>query len=50
MSAKRRHEKTDDVAVPDISEDAAERKRLLNVLAQRRYSESFAYSLNLNLS
>lgn len=26
------------LAVPDISEDATERKRVLNVLAQRRYS------------
>ncbi|KAL3487522.1 hypothetical protein BJX62DRAFT_227952 [Aspergillus germanicus] len=26
-----------DMAVPDITEDAAERKRVLNVLAQRRY-------------
>ncbi|KAL4966243.1 uncharacterized protein BDV14DRAFT_199039 [Aspergillus stella-maris] len=26
-----------DLAVPDITEDAAERKRILNVLAQRRY-------------
>lgn len=26
-----------DLAVPDITEDAAERKRVLNVLAQRRY-------------
>jgi len=26
------------IAVPDIDEDAAERKRVLNVLAQRRYS------------
>jgi hypothetical protein len=25
--------------VPDIDEDAAERKRVLNVLAQRRYRE-----------
>lgn len=25
--------------VPDINEDAAERKRILNVLAQRRYSK-----------
>ena len=27
------------LAVPNISEDAAERKRVLNVLAQRRYSK-----------
>lgn len=27
------------LAVPDINEDAAERKRVLNVLAQRRYSK-----------
>ncbi|KAL4796534.1 hypothetical protein BDV19DRAFT_388042 [Aspergillus venezuelensis] len=33
MSAKR----GSDLAVPDITEDAAERKRILNVLAQRRY-------------
>lgn len=29
--------------VPDIDEDANERKRVLNVLAQRRYSESSKY-------
>ena len=29
------------LAVPDINEDAAERKRVLNVLAQRRYSKIF---------
>ncbi|KAL2795632.1 hypothetical protein BJX66DRAFT_165926 [Aspergillus keveii] len=34
MSAKRG---SGDMAVPDITEDAAERKRVLNVLAQRRY-------------
>lgn len=28
------------LAVPDIADDAAERKRALNILAQRRYSES----------
>ncbi|KAL4954743.1 hypothetical protein BDW69DRAFT_193789 [Aspergillus filifer] len=33
MSTKR----GSDLAVPDITEDAAERKRILNVLAQRRY-------------
>jgi hypothetical protein len=27
--------------VPDIDDDAAERKRVLNVLAQRRYSTLF---------
>ncbi|KAK2758218.1 hypothetical protein FQN54_004062 [Arachnomyces sp. PD_36] len=37
MSIKRRLEKTDDIPVPDLSDDAAERKRVLNVLAQRRY-------------
>ncbi|KAI9375010.1 hypothetical protein BJX61DRAFT_218332 [Aspergillus egyptiacus] len=31
----RRHKR--DLVVPDITEDAAERKRVLNVLAQRRY-------------
>ena len=28
------------IDVPDIDEDAAERKRVLNVLAQRRYRSS----------
>ncbi|PGH18337.1 hypothetical protein AJ80_04515 [Polytolypa hystricis UAMH7299] len=37
MSSKRPRRKAPEVAVPDISEDAAERKRVLNVLAQRRY-------------
>ncbi|EEQ30692.1 hypothetical protein McanMca71_000619 [Microsporum canis] len=31
--------KADDIVVPDIAEDAAERKRVLNVLAQRRYRQ-----------
>ena len=34
------------LAVPDIEEDADERKRVLNVLAQRRYSMIFAPSLS----
>ncbi|PGH06523.1 hypothetical protein GX51_02348 [Blastomyces parvus] len=37
MPPKRQRRKIDDPAVPDISDDAAERKRVLNVLAQRRY-------------
>ncbi|KAL2802529.1 hypothetical protein BJX63DRAFT_414856 [Aspergillus granulosus] len=44
MPAKRGGE---DMAVPDITEDAAERKRVLNVLAQRRYR---GYSSPLLLS
>ena len=32
------------LAVPDINEDAAERKRVLNVLAQRRYSKPASHS------
>lgn len=35
--------KADDIVVPDIAEDAAERKRVLNVLAQRRYSMHFHF-------
>jgi hypothetical protein len=35
----KRGRKPDDLTVPEISDDAAERKRVLNVLAQRRYSE-----------
>ncbi|OJD19845.1 hypothetical protein AJ78_00205 [Emergomyces pasteurianus Ep9510] len=37
MAPKRQRRKTNDPAVPDISDDAEERKRILNVLAQRRY-------------
>ncbi|KAL2367566.1 hypothetical protein RJZ57_008079, partial [Blastomyces gilchristii] len=37
MTPKRQRRKTNDPAVPDISDDATERKRVLNVLAQRRY-------------
>ncbi|OAX79001.1 hypothetical protein ACJ72_06686 [Emergomyces africanus] len=36
-SNKRQRRKVKDPEVPDISDDAAERKRVLNVLAQRRY-------------
>ncbi|KAF9888136.1 hypothetical protein FE257_009272 [Aspergillus nanangensis] len=36
MASKR---KSGDLAVPDITDDPAERKRVLNVLAQRRYRE-----------
>lgn len=35
----KRQRQADDLAVPDLSDDAAERKRVLNVLAQRRYSK-----------
>jgi hypothetical protein len=38
MPAKRPLEKADDISIPDIT-DAGERKRVLNVLAQRRYRE-----------
>lgn len=34
---QRRHKSPPPIEVPDIDQDAAERKRLLNVLAQRRY-------------
>lgn len=34
---QRRHKSPPPIDVPDIDQDAAERKRLLNVLAQRRY-------------
>jgi hypothetical protein len=34
---QRRHKPPPPIDVPDIDQDAAERKRLLNVLAQRRY-------------
>lgn len=34
MAGKRKER---DLIAPDITEDAAERKRVLNVLAQRRY-------------
>lgn len=37
MATKR---KPEELAVPDITEDPAERKRVLNVLAQRRYRMS----------
>lgn len=36
---QRRHKSPPPIDVPDIDQDAAERKRLLNVLAQRRYRE-----------
>ena len=36
---QRVHKAPPPLAVPDINEDAAERKRVLNVLAQRRYSK-----------
>lgn len=36
MAGKR---KAKQLVVPGIAEDAAERKRVLNVLAQRRYRE-----------
>ena len=36
------------LAVPDINEDAAERKRVLNVLAQRRYSKIIPPSPSLS--
>ena len=41
MSARgpRRIYQSKDISVPELSEDAAERKRVLNVLAQRRYSQ-----------
>lgn len=35
--------------VPDINDDATERKRVLNVLAQRRYSEYPSYNQNFVL-
>ncbi|KAK2874930.1 hypothetical protein FQN49_001931 [Arthroderma sp. PD_2] len=38
-TANKQKRKADDIVVPDISEDAAERKRVLNVLAQRRYRQ-----------
>ena len=38
MRGKRQRE-ADDLAVPDLSDDPQERKRVLSVLAQRRYSE-----------
>ncbi len=37
---QRRHKSPEVLDVPDIDVDAAERKRVLNVLAQRRYSMS----------
>ncbi|EEH36277.1 hypothetical protein PAAG_00600 [Paracoccidioides lutzii Pb01] len=37
MPSKRQRHMVHDPTVPDISDDAAERKRVLNVLAQRRY-------------
>src|SRR5687768_15231534 len=46
MATKRRREKIDDISVPGISDDAAERKRVLNVLAQRRYSELIHHELS----
>lgn len=33
-------DKTRDLVVPELAEDSAERKRVLNVLAQRRYRTS----------
>ncbi|KAK1827504.1 hypothetical protein QBC39DRAFT_266948 [Podospora conica] len=36
---QRRHKSPPPIDVPNIDEDAAERKRLLNVLAQRRYRQ-----------
>ncbi|GAW12017.1 hypothetical protein ANO14919_013720 [Xylariales sp. No.14919] len=36
---QRIHKEPPSLAVPDINDDAAERKRVLNVLAQRRYRE-----------
>ncbi|KAI3318698.1 hypothetical protein HD806DRAFT_309685 [Xylariaceae sp. AK1471] len=36
---QRIHKEPPDLAVPNINDDAAERKRVLNVLAQRRYRE-----------
>lgn len=36
---QRVHKTPPALAVPDINEDAVERKRVLNVLAQRRYSK-----------
>jgi len=36
---QRLHKPAPPIPVPDINEDAAERKRVLNVLAQRRYRE-----------
>lgn len=41
---QRVHKTPPALAVPDINEDAAERKRVLNVLAQRRYSKPASYS------
>jgi hypothetical protein len=37
---QRIHKTPPPLEVPDIDEDAAERKRVLNVLAQRRYREN----------
>ncbi|OAL72816.1 hypothetical protein A7D00_2589 [Trichophyton violaceum] len=40
MTAKNNQKrKADDIVVPDLAADAAERKRVLNVLAQRRYRQ-----------
>lgn len=36
---QRVHKDPPSLQVPDIEEDASERKRVLNVLAQRRYSK-----------
>ena len=46
MTAKNNQKrKADDIVVPGLAADAAERKRVLNVLAQRRYSTiPFRYS------
>lgn len=40
---QRIHKPPEPLAVPDIDEDAAERKRVLNVLAQRRYRKYPAF-------
>lgn len=36
---QRKHKAPPPLDIPHIDQDAAERKRVLNVLAQRRYSE-----------
>jgi hypothetical protein len=43
MAGKR---KEGDLVAPDIMEDAGERKRILNVLAQRRYRRFFVPTEN----
>lgn len=48
---QRAYKKPPALDVPDIDQDAAERKRVLNVLAQRRYRKStngFYQTLSFN--